>query len=188
MTPPFDHQHLLQLLHTRFDNHPHRHVGLTWSEVQLRLDGNAAALAVLAGMEATGGEPDVVGPVDGAGAVSFFDCAPESPAGRRSLCYDADAHAARREHRPAGSATGAAAAMGINLLDETQYRALQALGEFDLKTSSWILTPPAIRARGGALFCDRRYGTVFTYHNGVQSYYAGRGFRGVLQVSARSLS
>jgi hypothetical protein len=175
-------QHLLEVLHTRFENNLHRHAGVAWADVFKRLDGNAAALASLRDMEATGGEPDVVGIADPSGSMAFFDCAPESPPGRRSLCYDVAAHAARKENRPAGSAVGTAAAMGITLLDEAQYRALQALGEFDLKTSSWILTPPAIRALGGALFCDRRYGTVFTYHNGVQSYYAGRGFRGALRL------
>lgn len=174
--------HLLQVLETRFAAQPQRHPGVAWADVRQRIEGNATALAALTQMEGTGGEPDVVGAADASGRITFIDCAPESPSGRRSLCYDAEAHAARKEARPAGSAVGGAGAMGITLLTEDQYRALQALGEFDLKTSSWILTPPAIRKLGGALFCDRRYGTVFTYHNGVQAYYAGRGFRGALVV------
>jgi hypothetical protein len=174
--------HLLQVPETRFGAHPHRHPGVAWADVRTQVESNATALASLAQMEDTGGEPDVVGAAAASGLITFIDCAPESPSGRRSLCYDAEAHAARKENRPAGSAVGVADAMGITLLTEEQYRALQAFGQFDLKTSSWILTPPAIRKLGGALFCDRRYGTVFTYHNGVQAYYAGRGFRGALVV------
>lgn len=176
------HAELLHTLQRRFEAHEARHAGLRWSQVLARLDARPEALAALQAMEHSGGEPDVLGGDEATGQLLFCDCAPESPAGRRSLCYDAAALQARRENRPAGSAVEAAAAMGIELLTEAQYRALQQLGEFDLKTSSWIATPPDIRARGGALFCDRRYGTVFVYHNGVQSYYASRGFRGALRV------
>lgn len=173
---------LLQLLQQRFARHPERHPGLAWAEVQARLQARPAALAVLQAMESTGGEPDVLGLDEATGQIVFCDCAAESPAGRRSLCYDLAALTARKENRPEGSAVEAAAAMGIALLTEAQYRALQERGEFDLKTSSWIATPAAVRALGGALFCDRRYGQVFTYHNGAQSYYAARGFRGRLLV------
>jgi len=172
---------LLQTLNARFAKHGHRHQGVAWADVQARLDGHSAALHSLGEMERTGGEPDVIGH-DAAGRLMFCDCAPESPAGRRSLCYDREALDARKEHKPQGSAVETAAAMGVELLDETQYHALQALGEFDRKTSSWLLTPPALRRLGGALFGDRRYGRVFVYHNGVQSYYAARGFRGLLRV------
>jgi len=133
-------------------------------------------------MEATGGEPDVIGLDDATGQVIFCDCSAESPAGRRSLCYDDEALEARKENKPQGSSAGLAAAIGVELLSEEQYRALQELGEFDLKTSSWVATPGDVRSRGGALFCDRRYGRVFVYHNGAQSYYAARGFRGLLRV------
>jgi hypothetical protein len=177
-----DREALLQALRTRFEKHMRRHAGIAWADVLARLEGQPAALASLQAMEATGGEPDVVGRDGASGGVVFCDCAPESPAGRRSTCYDGEAREARKEHRPESSAVEMAAAMGIDLLTEAQYRALQVLGEFDLKTSSWIATPPDIRALGGALFCDRRYGQVFTYHNGVQSYYAARGFRGSLLV------
>lgn len=176
------HDDLLQILKRRFDQHAARHAGIAWAAVQARLQGHAAALQSLRRMEDTGGEPDVIGQDPASGALTFCDCAAESPAGRRSLCYDQDALDARKEHRPQGSAVATAAAMGIQLLTEAQYRDLQRLGEFDLKTSSWIRTPPAVRALGGALFCDRRYGQVFVYHNGAQSYYAARGFRGWLQV------
>lgn len=176
------HDDLLQILKRRFDQHAARHAGISWAAVQARLQGHAAALQSLRRMEDTGGEPDVIGQDPASGALTFCDCAAESPAGRRSLCYDQDALDARKEHRPQGSAVATAAAMGIQLLTEAQYRDLQRLGEFDLKTSSWIRTPPAVRALGGALFCDRRYGQVFVYHNGAQSYYAARGFRGWLQV------
>lgn len=174
---------LLRTLETRFDRHRHRHPQVAWQAVLQRLQrGGAAALAALQQMEDTGGEPDVIGLDADSGAVLFCDCAAESPAGRRSLCYDGEALASRKEHRPAGSALEMAAAMGITLLDEPQYRQLQALGSFDQKTSSWIATPVSVRALGGALFCDRRYGQVFTYHNGAASYYAARGFRGLLRV------
>jgi hypothetical protein len=173
---------LLQTLQRRFEQHPSRHPGLGWAGVAARLQAHPAALHTLQAMEDTGGEPDVIGAAGEGGVLSFVDCAPESPAGRRSLCYDAQALQARKENKPAHSAVGLAAAMGIELLDEAQYRALQQLGEFDTKTSSWVQTPAAVRERGGALFCDRRYGQVFTYHNGAQSYYAARGFRGLLRV------
>jgi hypothetical protein len=173
---------LLQTLQARFEKHMQRHAGIAWPEVQARLEGNAAALKALSAMEASGGEPDVIGQATGASRFIFCDCSPESPTGRRSTCYDGEARQSRKENRPESSAIEMAAEMGIELLSEEQYRALQALGEFDTKTSSWIKTPADVRALGGALFCDRRYGKVFTYHNGVQSYYAARGFRGSLQV------
>ncbi len=160
----------------------HRHKGLVWSEVQARIEGNAAALASLGKMEASGGEPDVIDREKATDGYVFCDCAAESPLGRRSLCYDKQALDARKENKPEGSAVETAAAMGVELLTEEQYRALQALGDFDLKTSSWIATPKDVRELGGALFCDRRYGKVFMYHNGAQSYYAARGFRGLLRV------
>jgi hypothetical protein len=170
---------LLQTLKARFDKNMRRHAGLAWAEVQARLERNPAALRSLQQMEATGGEPDVVG---AGGDLLFVDCAPESPSGRRSTCYDGEARESRKENRPETSAVEMAADMGIELLTEEQYRELQTLGEFDLKTSSWIATPAEIRKLGGALFCDRRYGKVFVYHNGAQSYYAARGFRGALRV------
>ena len=173
---------LLHTLQTRFEKHMNRHKGLDWSGVLARVDGNPRALAVLLAMENTGGEPDVIDRDKKSGELTFADCAAESPAGRRSLCYDRKALDARKENKPAGNALDMAADMGVELMDETQYRALQEIGEFDLKTSSWIATPPDIRQLDGALFCDRRYGKVFTYHNGAQSYYAARGFRGVLRV------
>lgn len=173
---------LVQSLQTRFQQHPQRHAGIAWPAVLARLEKNAAALQSLHAMEQSGGEPDVVGQDSASGAFVFVDCAAESPAGRRSCCYDEAALLSRKENRPAHSAMALAAAMGIELLDEAQYRALQQLGDFDTKTSSWIKTPEAVRRLGGALFCDRRYGQVFTYHNGVQSYYAARGFRGRLIV------
>lgn len=173
---------LLTTLQARFEQHPARHAGIPWAAVRARLEGNAAALKALQQMEATGGEPDVIAQDQKTGRLTFCDCAAESPAGRRSGCYDPEALQARKENKPPNSAVGMAASMGIELLTEQQYRELQTLGEFDLKTSSWVRTPPEIRALGGALFCDRRYGQVFTYHNGVQSYYAARGFRGSLSV------
>ncbi len=172
---------LLQALKARFEKNMKRHEGVKWADVQARLEGHPAALESLQAMEASGGEPDVIGTAQD-GRFTFCDCAPESPQGRRSLCYDRKALDARKENKPKGNAMEAAAAMGIALLTEEQYRALQALGEFDLKTSSWIVTPEDVRSRGGALFGDRRYGRVFVYHNGAESYYAARGFRGWLQV------
>jgi hypothetical protein len=175
-------EQLLQTLKTRFDKHGKRHKGLAWDEVLARLEKHPKALESLRQMEASGGEPDVIGREKSSGVMLFCDCAPETPAGRRSLCYDREALDARKEHKPQGSAMELAAEMGIEMLDEAQYRQLQDLGDFDLKTSSWLATPPEVRALGGALFGDRRYGRVFTYHNGVQSYYASRGFRGLLRV------
>ena len=172
---------LLQLLETRFAKHMDRHQGIAWADVRAKLEDDADALRSLEAMEQTGGEPDVIGR-DEAGRFMFCDCSAESPSGRRSLCYDGDALHARKENKPEGSAVEMAAKLGIALLTEAQYRELQTLGEFDLKTSSWVETPRAIRALGGALFCDRRYDTVFVYHNGAQSYYAARGFRGMLRV------
>lgn len=173
---------LLATLKLRFEKNPKRHPGIAWDSVVERLKSRPEKLRSLAAMEATGGEPDVVGRDEKAGEVVFVDCSAESPVGRRSLCYDREALDARKEHKPEGGATEMAAAMGVELLTERQYRELQTLGAFDLKTSSWIATPPAIRKLGGALFCDRRYDTVFVYHNGAQSYYAARGFRGALKV------
>ena len=175
-------QYLIRGLQRRFEQHMRRHEGIPWAQVQARLEADAAALESLRRMEDTGGEPDVVGRDPATGRFSFCDCAPESPSGRRSLCYDREALDARKEHKPEGSAVERAAAMGIRLLTEEQYRALQQLGEFDTRTSSWIHTPADLRKHGGALFCDRRYGRVFVYHNGAQSYYAARGFRGWLAV------
>ncbi len=177
-----DARRLVDLLAERFARYPARHPGLDWAWVQARLEGKAGALTSLQAMEASGGEPDVIGRDDADGAVLFCDCAEQSPLGRRSLCFDEAAWASRKANRPQSSALAMAAAMGISVLDEDQYRALQALGEFDTKTSSWLQTPAAIRERGGALFGDRRYGRVFTYHNGAESYYAVRGFRGLLRV------
>ena len=173
---------LLQTLKARFEKNMGRHAGIAWADVQGKLQGNPDALASLQKMEATGGEPDVIGHAKASGHFIFCDCSPESPTGRRSTCYDAEARNARQEHKPESSAVEMASAMGIELLTEQQYRDLQKLGEFDTKTSSWIETPPDVRALGGALFCDRRYGKVFVYHNGAQSYYAARGFRGALRV------
>lgn len=171
---------LLTVVRTRFEESMHRHAGVQWREVEAGLAAQPARLHALAEMERTGGEPDVVGIDAHTGAIMIVDCAPESPAGRRSLCYDREARITRRENAPQGSALEMAADMGIALLTEEQYRALQSLGAFDTKTSSWVQTPAAIRALGGALFCDRRYDHVFTYHNGAASYYAARGFRGLL--------
>ena len=173
---------LLDQMKARFEAHMGRHPGCVWATVQERLAANPAKLRALAEMERTGGEPDVVGCDAMTGEFLVMDCAAESPTGRRSLCFDREALDSRKENKPAGCATEMAAAMGIELLTEAQYRHLQQLGTFDLKTSSWVVTPPAIRQLGGALFCDRRYDTVFLYHNGAQSYYAARGFRGALKV------
>lgn len=177
-----DQKTLLKTLETRFAKHPGRHKGLAWADVAAKLEGNTKALAALQQMEDTSGEPDVIGRDGKSGPYLFCDCAAESPSGRRSLCYDRKALDERKEAKPKSSAVEMAAKLGIELLDEERYRHLQTLGEFDLKTSSWILTPPEVRTLGGALFCDRRFGRVFTYHNGAQSYYAARGFRGLLRV------
>lgn len=171
---------LLRVLQARFEENMHRHAGLAWPDVRATLERAAGALHCLQLMEDTGGEPDVIAQEDG--RFVFCDCSAQSPAGRRSLCYDADALRSRKENKPRGSAVEEAAAMGIELLTEKEYRALQELGEFDTKTSSWILTPPDVRSLGGALFCDRRYGKVFVYHNGADSYYAARGFRGRIRI------
>ena len=176
------HDDLIHTLQTRFSKHMHRHAGLTWEQVLARLHAHPASLAVLQKMEDTGGEPDVIGHTGDTGAVTFCDCSAESPLGRRSLCFDADALAARKANKPAGSAMAMAQTMGVTLLTQTQYRQLQELEPFDRKTSSWISTPASIRALGGALFCDRRYDQVFVYHNGAESYYAARGFRGCLSI------
>ena len=173
---------LLRSLKDRFETNLHRHPGHTWVKAVSKLEGSRTALEALLAMESSGGEPDVIGYDDATGQYVFCDCSAESPSGRRSLCYDREALDSRKENKPAGSAVEAAAAMGIALLDEDEYRALQRLGEFDTKTSSWVATPRDVRSLGGALFCDRRYGKVFVYHNGAQSYYAARGFRGVLRV------
>lgn len=172
---------LLQTLQTRFDTNMQRHKGIAWADVRDRLERNPRALKSLRAMEATGGEPDVIGQ-DETGHFRFCDCSQESPKGRRSACYDREALDARKEHKPQHSAVEMAAEMGVDLLTEEEYRELQQLGEFDKKTSSWVKTPPDVRALGGALFCDRRYGKVFVYHNGAESYYAARGFRGSLRV------
>lgn len=166
----------------RFDNNMNRHKGLEWGDVQQALETSHEALWSLHEMEKTGGEPDVVGRDRKTGEYIFYDCSAESPKGRRSICYDREGLESRKEHRPKNNALDMAAAMGIELLTEEQYRELQRLGEFDTKTSSWVKTPSGIRKLGGALFCDRRYGHVFTYHNGAQSYYAARAFRGSLRV------
>ncbi|MGN8115224.1 DUF4256 domain-containing protein [Labrys sp. 22185] len=175
-------QDLLDVLKARFDANMKRHKGFEWAKVQARLEANPEKLRSLGEMERTGGEPDVIGEDPTTGDYVFCDCAAETPKGRRSLCYDRQALDERKEHKPEGSAVDLAAAIGVDLLTEEQYRALQELGEFDLKTSSWVKTPAEIRKRGGALFCDRRYDHVFTYHNGASSYYAVRGFRGRLKV------
>lgn len=173
---------LLQMLKTRFEKHMERHAGIAWADVLARLEAHPVALTSLQQMEASSGEPDVVAVDKKTGEVSFVDCSAESPAGRRSGCYDREALDSRKENKPEHNAVEMAAEMGIELLTEDEYRALQSLGKFDLKTSSWIRTPPEVRKLGGALFCDRRYERVFVYHNGVQSYYAARGFRGALKV------
>jgi Protein of unknown function (DUF4256) len=173
---------LLATLKVRFEKNLERHQGIRWSEVQARLEANAQALWSLSEMERTGGEPDVVGFDKKTGEYVFYDCSAETPKDRRSICYDREALESRKEHKPKNSAIGMAADMGVELLTEEQYRELQKLGSFDTKTSSWIKTPENIRKLGGAIFCDRRYNTVFTYHNGAESYYAGRGFRAVVKV------
>ncbi|WP_454813418.1 DUF4256 domain-containing protein [Labrys neptuniae] len=175
-------QDLLDVLKARFEANMKRHKGLDWATVRARLEADPKKLHALGEMERTGGEPDVIGHDSVTGEYVFYDCSRETPKGRRSLCFDRQALDERKEHKPEGSAVDMAAAIGIELLTEQQYRALQELGAFDLKTSSWVKTPPEIRKKGGALFCDRRYDHVFLYHNGASSYYAVRGFRGVLKV------
>ena len=176
-----DSDKLIETLKARFEKNMHRHKGIKWAAVEARLQRNADALKSLEAMEESGGEPDVIA-ADKSGKITFCDCSAESPAGRRSLCYDKKALDARKENKPKGSAMQMAAKMGVELLTEEQYRELQEIEEFDKKTSSWIQTPDDVRSLGGALFCDRRYGKVFVYHNGAESYYAARGFRGRLQV------
>jgi hypothetical protein len=173
---------LLSLLKARFEKNSSRHKGLDWSKVETRLEANPEKLWSLNEMERTGGEPDVIGLDKKTGEYIFYDCSAESPKDRRSYCYDREALDARKEHKPANSVMDVAAAMGVELLTEEQYKELQALGKFDSKTSSWVLTPPEIRKHGGAIFCDFRYNHVFTYHNGADSYYAARGFRASLKV------
>jgi hypothetical protein len=173
---------LLSTLKARFDKNMSRHKGLQWTKVQAKLEDNPDKLWSLNEMEKTGGEPDIVGHDKKSGEYLFYDCAPESPKGRRSLCYDREALESRKAHKPENTAVDMAAAMGITLLTEDQYLELQKLEDFDTKTSSWVKTPPDVRKFGGALFCDRRYGKVFLYHNGADSYYAARGFRGALGV------
>ncbi len=175
-------EELLRVLQARFEENMNRHKGIEWAEVRAKLEANNKKLSSLHEMERTGGEPDVVGFDEKTGEYIFYDCSPESPSGRRSLCYDREALESRKEHKPKGSAVDMAASMGIELLTEEQYRELQKLGNFDTKTSSWVRTPSNIRKLGGALFCDRRYDTVFVYHNGAESYYAARGFRGSLKI------
>ncbi len=175
-------EELLNTLRTRFQKNANRHKDLDWAKVQEKLNTNSEKLWSLNEMERTGGEPDVVGHNEQTGGYLFYDCSPESPKGRRSVCYDRAALESRKEHKPEDNAIDMAAAMGIELLTEKQYRELQTLGNFDAKTSSWVKTPADIRKLGGALFCDRRYNTVFVYHNGAESYYAARGFRGSLRV------
>ena len=176
------HEELLAALKARFEKNKDRHKGLEWAQVQRKLEANPQKLWSLHEMEKTGGEPDVVGHDMKTGEYIFYDCSPESPKGRRSFCYDRAALQSRKEFKPKNNALDSASAMGIELLSEEQYRELQKLGEFDAKTSSWVNTPSAIRKLGGALFCDRRFDTVFVYHNGAESYYAARGYRGWLRV------
>jgi hypothetical protein len=173
---------LFETLKARFEKNPKRHESIDWAKVQARLEAAGEKLRSLFEMEATGGEPDVIGQDRKTGEYLFGDCSKESPQGRRSVCYDREALEKRKENKPRDSAVAMAAAMGIEILTEEAYRELQKLGEFDTSTSSWVVTPPDIRTRGGALFCDRRYGCVFVYHNGADSYYAARGFRGALKV------
>lgn len=180
--PPGQREELFNVLKTRFEKHMNRHKGLAWANVQAKLEAAPSKLWSLHQMEITGGEPDVIGYDKKSDEYMFVDCSPESPKDRRSLCYDRLALVTRKEHKPKDNAINMAEEMVITLLTEEEYRELQKLGEFDTKTSSWIVTPPEIRKLGGALFCDRRYDTVFTYHNGAESYYAARGFRGSLRV------
>jgi Protein of unknown function (DUF4256) len=179
---PEQSKELLGILKARFEKNMNRHEGLGWAKVNAKLEGNPEKLWSLNEMERTGGEPDVVGHDQKTGEYIYYDCSVESPKGRRSLCYDREALESRKEHKPADNAMEMAATMGVDLLTEEQYRELQKLGEFDTKTSSWVKTPSHIRKLGGALFCDRRFDTVFVYHNGAESYYAARGFRGCIRV------
>jgi hypothetical protein len=179
---PKQYEELLKALKDRFEKNMIRHKGLEWAKLQSKLEGNFEKLWSLNEMERTGGEPDVVGHNKKTGEYIFYDCSAESPKGRRSLCYDHEGMESRKEHKPENNAIDMAAAIGINILTEEQYRELQKLGNFDTKTSSWVKTPPEIRQLGGALFCDRRYDHVFVYHNGAESYYGVRGFRGSLWV------
>ena len=175
-------EELLKALQSRFEKNMKRHQGLAWASIQARLEANSEKLRSLHAMETTGGEPDVVGHDKKTDEYIFYDCSAESPKGRRSLCYDREALHSRKENKPKGSAVDLATAIGMELLTEEQYRELQKLGSFDEKTSSWVKTPPSVRKLGGALFCDRRFDTVFLYHNGAESYYAARGFRGSLRL------
>jgi hypothetical protein len=179
---PEQREGLIRALKARFEKNMNRHKGLDWARIQARLEANPEKLRSLNEMESTGGEPDVVGQDKKTGEYAFYDCSEESPKGRRSLCYDREALESRKENKPRGNAMDMAASMGIELLTKEQYRELQRLGEFDTKTASWVKTPSDIRRLGGALFCDRRYGAVFVYHNGADSYFAARGFRGSLRV------
>jgi hypothetical protein len=180
--PPKQREELLNTLKARFEKNTNRHNGIEWAKVQIKLQANTEKLWSLNEMETTGGEPDVVGHDKKTGEYIFYDCSAESPKGRRSICYDHEVLEARKENKPENSAVEMAADMGIELLTEEQYRELQKMGNFDMKTSSWVKTPAAIRKLGGAIFCDRRYNTVFVYHNGAESYYAARGFRGSLRI------
>lgn len=175
---------LVQILKERFENNKNRHPDFAWDDIESRIESRSDLLLSLSLMETTGGEPDVVAFDHAQSRYTFCDCSAESPTGRRSLCYDQAALDQRKANKPQGGAVEVAARMGVELLDEQQYRTLQLFGEFDTKTSSWVTTPKGIRSLGGALFCDRRYGVVFTYHNGAQSYYAARGFRGLLRISS----
>jgi hypothetical protein len=179
---PEQREELLRALKARFEKNMNRHEGLEWANVKTKLEANTEKLWSLSEMERTGGEPDVVGHDKKTGECTFFDCSPESPRGRRSVCYDREALDSRKEHKPKNNAIDMAAAMGIELLTEEQYRELQKLGNFDTKTSSWVKAPSAVRKLGGAIFGDRRFGRVFVYHNGAESYYAARAFRGSLRV------